>query len=529
MRNVLLLLVLVSATCGAADRPNILFAISDDQSFPHASAYGCKWVSTPGFDRVAKSGVLFTHAFAPTPGCSPTRASILTGRHAWQNREAGTHASSFPSDLPIFTELLQSAGYFVGSTGKGWGPGNYRISGRTEPPAGKPWGSKKNAPPVKGISRNDYASNLSVFLDDCPEDKPFCFWFGATEPHRNFEPIPNPTDDQIKDIEVPGYLPDVPQVRADLRAYAREVEWFDSHLVRMLDELQKRGELENTIVVVTSDNGMAFPRAKANVYEDGIHMPLAIAWPDRVPANRRSNDMVSLIDIAPTLLEAAGLEPSISMRGRSLLPILKSKESGILDPSRLAVFAARERHSSSRYKTLGYPQRAVRTRDFLYIRNLRSDRWPAGTPRKLKADGTPAAMHGGYHDIDACPTLSLMIANRTEPDFARCLALAVDRRPDEELYDIQADPGCLNNLADLSELKSQKVKLAAMLSKEMIATNDPRSRGEGDVFETYPRYSHLRRFPKPDWAKQNPEAVPKLPWFEQRTRKSKKQASGDKQ
>jgi uncharacterized sulfatase len=522
-----LLLVIVTATASFADdRPNILFAISDDQSFPHASAYGCKWVSTPGFDRVARSGVLFTHAFAPTPGCSPTRASILTGRHAWQNREAGTHASSFPADLPIFTELLESAGYAVGSTGKGWGPGNFRISGRTQPPAGKSFGKKKNKPPYSGISRNDYAENFAAFLDECPDAKPFCFWFGATEPHRVFERIENPKPEQIDSVQVPPYLPDVPEVQADLRSYAREVEWFDKHLLSMLDELQRRGELENTIVIVTSDNGMAFPRAKANLYEDGIHMPLAIAWPKKVPANRTSNDLVSLIDIAPTILEATGTTSPGTMRGKSLLPLLTSNDTGVIDPTRTAVFAARERHSSSRYMTLGYPQRAIRTRDFLYIRNFRPDRWPAGAPRRMNGEGQASAMHSGYHDIDACPTLSLMIAKRDEPDFARCLALAVDLRPAEELFNIQKDPACLKNLADSPEFQRQKTRLSRRLDEELSATNDPRAIGNGDVFETYPRYSGLRRFPKPDWARADPDKVPKLPWLEERLKKTRKQPAG---
>lgn len=526
MTRTIVCCLLVATHAIADDRPNILFAISDDQSFPHASAYGCEWVNTPAFDRVAKSGVLFTNAFAPTPGCSPTRACILTGRHAWQNREAGTHASSFPSDLPVYTQLLEQAGYFVGSTGKGWGPGNFRTSGWKQNPAGKSWGKRKTSPPHKGISRNDYAANFADFLNEQPDGKPFCFWFGASEPHRTFEKIVDATDEKLATVKVPPYLPDVPEVRADLLAYAREIEWFDGHLNRMLKELESRGQLENTIVIVTSDNGMSFPRAKANLFEDGIHMPLAIAWPKQVPPDRKSNDLVSLIDIAPTLLEAAGIGVPETMAGISCLSLLRSSKSGTIDPNRNAVFAARERHSSSRFHSLGYPQRAIRTQRFLYIRNARPERWPAGAPQKLVGAGgselKPGPNHGGYHDIDACPTLSLLINHRAEPEFAKALGLAVDLRPAEELYDIRKDPGCLENLALNASFDEQREQLSQLLLGEMKATGDPRANGDGDVFETYPRYSGLRRFPTPGWVEQQPKRVPDQPWWNERVKQAPK-------
>src|SRR5690554_2681597 len=126
--------------------PNILFAISDDQSYPHASAYGSQWVQTPAFDRVAEEGVLFLNAFSASPGCSPSRAALLTGRNAWQIEDAGTHASEFPSKFVVYPDLLENAGYFVGYTQKGWGPGNWKISGRTRNPAGELYNKHKLQP-----------------------------------------------------------------------------------------------------------------------------------------------------------------------------------------------------------------------------------------------------------------------------------------------------------------------------------------------------------------------------------------------
>ncbi len=246
-----------------ATRPNILIAISDDQSFPHASAYGDPAIQTPAFDRVARSGVLFRNAFTPAPGCSPMRAAFLTGREIWQIREAGTHASYFPKDLPVFTDQLADAGYFVGMTGKGWGPG--KAQGWPNNPAGKSYGQHKcESPP--GISSNDYAANFASFLQQRDEAQPFCFWFGGTEPHRGYDPgIGAKHGIDPSKIKLPAFLPDSETVRSDVADYLFEIQWFDSHLGRMLDQLQELGELDNTLVIVTSDNGMPFPRESESI------------------------------------------------------------------------------------------------------------------------------------------------------------------------------------------------------------------------------------------------------------------------
>ena len=270
-------LLLVAGSLVAADqRPNILVAISDDQSYPHASAYGYEAISTPSFDRVARMGLLFQGAFTPAPGCSPMRAAFLTGRNIWQIEQAGTHASSFPRKYEVYQDRLEQAGYFVGYTGKGWGPGNWEDSGRERNPAGPSFSSKTLSAPA-GIRKTDYAANFAEFLTQRPQDKPFSFWFGSGEPHRSFKKGIGRSNGLDPDkVRIPPFLPDTPEVRDDILDYCYEIQWFDSHLGRMLDLLADAGELKNTLVIVTSDNGMAFPRAKANVYEYGIHMPLAV-------------------------------------------------------------------------------------------------------------------------------------------------------------------------------------------------------------------------------------------------------------
>ena len=432
--------------------------------------------------------------------------------------EAGTHASYFRKKYRTYPEQLQDAGYFVGSTGKAWGPGDYEENGRTDNPAGRSFGE-----------RSSYVEGFQQFMNARPADAPFCFWFGSRDAHRPYDKRSGLIKGKkLTDAEVPAFLPDHPEIRSDLLDYAAEIERFDSDCDAMLKILENTGELDNTIVIITSDNGMPFPRAKANCYEFGIHMPLAIRWKERVPGGRSLDDLVGFIDLTATIYEAAGVAApeEFPVIGRSLLPELASEHSGTVNEERDAVFCGRERHSSSRYNTLGYPQRAIRTRDYLYIHNFKPERWPAGTPRKydeirFAPDGSIAESqlgepHGGYHDIDACPSLTFLIDNHDRPAFANYLMWSVDRRPEAELFDIRKDPSCLNNLADDPKHTAVRRELHRRLMDELRRTNDARVTGDGDVWETYPRVSQLRWFETPDWAIADPESVPKQPWLDER-------------
>ncbi|MCL6220551.1 sulfatase [Zunongwangia sp. M21534] len=486
------------------DRPNILFAISDDQSFPHASAYGEDWIKTPGFDKVAKEGILFTNAFSASPGCSPSRAAILTGLNTWQLEQAGTHDSEFPSKYKVFPEILENLGYKVGFTGKGWGPGNWKESERERNPAGKEYAEVYTKPLLKEVSNLDYAENFNQFLSEREKEEPFYFWFGSREPHRVYEKGSGiKSGKKLESVTVPGFLPDSPEVRSDLLDYALEIEYFDQQLLRMLTKLESIGELENTIIIVTSDNGMAFPYAKANANENGTHVPLAIRWGKKYKGGKTVEDLISLIDIAPTVLEAAygknfkEIMIDYPMEGKSLLNYFDQKLTNI--EKREAVFMARERHSSSRWNNLTYPQRSIRTNEYLYIRNFKPERWPAGAPQKIGTDGRLEEMDGGYHDIDASPTLDYMITHQNDEQVALLFEKAVSKRPSEELYDIKNDPYCLNNLAENSKYQYVISGLRAKLGAYLMQTEDPRVTGNGDIYETYKRYSHIRSFPEPNW------------------------------
>jgi uncharacterized sulfatase len=465
---------------GGPKRPNILFAISDDQSFPHVSAAGDPVVKTPAFDSVVERGVMFTNAISGSPGCAPSRAAILTGRPHWQLGEAGTHAAHFSTDLQVYPDLLEAAGYHVGYTGKGAGPANFEASGWEHNPAGNPWQEKQFASTPEAIRNTDYAANFDDFLAARDGDQPFCFWYGGSEPHRAFQNgIGLESGKKLHDVRVPGFLPDSDIVRSDILDYYYEIEWFDTQLGKMLDSLEAAGELDNTLVVATSDNGMAFPRAKATMYEYGIHLPLAVSWPAAFAGGRTVEDMISFTDFAPTFLEAAGVPAPEVVTGKSFLDVLRSGESGRVDPSRTAAFSGRERHSHARFDNLGYPARAIRTHDYLYIRNFAADRYPAGDPEE-------------YHDIDGSPTKSYLLEHKDDPAVRPFFEMTLEKNPAEQLYDINADPACLKNLAEDASMAETKTALAEELESTLRATGDLRATGGGEIWESYPRFNRMR-------------------------------------
>jgi len=479
----LLLALSPAAWAGGDDRPagsapdsklpNILLAIADDASWPHMSAYGCRFLKTPNFDRVAREGVLFNNCFTPLPKCSPSRAALLTGRNPWQLEEACCHFGLFSAKFPVYPDLLEAAGYYVGFTGKGWAPGNWQKGGFKRNPAGTEFNKLKAKPPTTGISPIDYAGNFDAFLKDRPRGKPFCFWYGGHEPHRPYELGSGVrAGKRLADVGVQPYLPNTDEVRSDILDYALEIEWFDTHLGRMLKKLDEIGELDNTIVVVTSDNGMPFPRVKGHIFEDACHLPLAIRWGKSVKGGRVVDDFVSFIDLAPTFAEAAGLQPPAGTTGRSILDLLKSGASGQVDPKRDHVLLGRERTDVGRPNDAGYPVRANRTRDYLYARNFDPDRWPAGNPET------------GFRDIDDSPTKALVLKLK-EQGQEKYFDLCMGKRPAEELYDLRKDPACVDNLAFNTDRVAVKARLWAQLEKELREQQDPRILGKGDIFDRY--------------------------------------------
>lgn len=509
-----------------SSRPNILFAISDDQSFGHTSFSGSKFIKTPAFDRIAGEGIFFSNCIAGSPGCAPSRSALVTGRHHWQNEQSGQHGSSWMKKHVPFVDLLSNNGYATGRTGKGVSPYRYARNEndslwRTGDAAGPVHsniqyevGSAEDERTAGGIRNLNYFANFKYFMDSVRGDKPFFFWYGASEPHRGFEKDSwKRNNKNLEDVEVPGFFPDHDVVRGDILDYAVEVEWFDLHLRRMLEYLEEIGELDNTIVMVTSDNGMAFPRAKANAYEYGIHVPFAVRYPKGFPGNRKVDDPMSFIDIAPTILEITNTSPKgmKPISGESILKTLRSSKEGTIDNSRKYAYSGRERHSSSRYLNRGYPQRAIRSKDYLLVWNMKPERWPSGAPQRIKP-GTENELlpmfgideNGEHHsewaftDIDPAPTKSFIIENYQDEKIRPFFEWTHDKRPEFELFNIKNDPANLTNLVGNAEYESVEKELKQALLEELRESKDPRVVGpDKEVFDSYKRYMHLREFPKP--------------------------------
>lgn len=469
---------------GKQKAPNILFCIADDMSFRFLNAYHkTPWLQTPAFDYVAREGVLFANAYTPNSKCAPSRACILTGRNPWQLEEAGNHVPYFPDKFVTWMEALGDNGYRTGFTGKGWAPGKAgNRNGKPRQLTGPLYNQKKITPPTPAMSNIDYAENFREFLSEKPGEQPFCFWFGAAEPHRGYTYGSGVSvgGKKTADIaEVPPYWPDNEVVRNDLLDYALEVEYFDRQLGAILKLLGEAGELENTIVVVTSDNGMPFPRVKGNVYEFSNHLPLAMMWKGKMKSKGRTvTDYVSFIDFAPTFLAAAGVDAGKTgmqpVQGRSLLPLLLSDDHKEAGHRRNLVLLGRERTDVGRPDDAGFPVRGLVKDGYFYLKNYEPARWPAGNPET------------GYLDSDGGPTKTEILNRKRHNGKDTFWDLSFGKRPSEELYQLTEDPHGMKNLAadaaHLNVLKKLRNEMEAALKKQ----GDPRMFGKGAIFDRYP-------------------------------------------
>jgi N-sulfoglucosamine sulfohydrolase len=470
-------------TTFAAEAPNILFIIADDWSFGHAGVYGCDWVETPSFDSIAREGILFSNAYTPCAKCAPSRACIVTGRNPWQLEEAANHWCYFPVKFKTFVEALGSNGYFTGMTAKGWAPGIARnADGSNRLMTGRPFNRRKCTPPAKGISSNDYAANFADFLDEAPANRPWCFWLGATEPHRGYEFMSGASKGgkSVDDIDrVPSYWPDNPTVRHDMLDYAFEVEHFDRHIGRSIAELKKRGVLDNTLVVVTSDNGMPFPRVKGQTYYHSNRLPLAMMWRKGIKnPGRIIEDYVSFIDFAATFLDVAGITLEQSgmqpITGRSLTDIMYSSVSGHVNPARDYLLVGRERNDYGRPGDVGYPVRGIIRDDVLYLQNFKPDRYPSCNPET------------GYLDVDGSPTKTEVLKSRVSEADKCYWQVTFGKRGAEELYDLKRDQDCINNLVGSEKHSASAAFLKSELLEHLRRQKDPRVLGNGDIFDSYP-------------------------------------------
>lgn len=445
MKYIIALLLTAFSLSAADKRPNILIALADNWAFPTASAYGDEVVKTPTFDRIAENGILFNEAFCQIPSCSPARAVLLSGQ-AFCRLGSGANLHGFWPEVKDYPSLLQDNGYHVGHTLKGWGPGYFgNKPHKALNPAGK------------------YYKEFSEFIKDKKDDKPFCFWFGSHDPHMPWNKGGEHKKGlNIDKIRVPKYIPDHPVVRQEIVEYYGEVQKFDYEVNEIYELLEKKGMLENTIIIMMGDNGWQAPRGLANLYDAGTKTCMAIQWPAKYKKGGKVIDsFIDFSDIAPSLLEAAGVAVPKEMTGKSLWSLIDGKIEG-----RDRLFMGRERHANVRYDNAGYPGRAIRTKKYLYIRNYFPDRWPAGDPQTWHAVGP-------YGDIDNSIIKSFIMLNKknvTKEHFRLCF----EKRPAEELYDLTKDPDQVNNVAKDKAYKADLEKLRKALTEEMKAVKDPR-------------------------------------------------------
>ena len=514
----------------ADERPNILFAFADDWG-RYASIYADAKVDGPGtandliktphFDRIAKEGVLFKNAHVTAPSCTPCRTSLLSGQYFYRTGQAAIlQGAVWDAKTPSWPLLLDKAGYHIGKVYKVWSPGTPRDA---------PFGGQEHAFESKGPNFNGFsqtatklvaggksveeakqvlldqvAKNFDAFLEAKPDDAPFCYWFGPTNVHRKWirgsgKDLWGLDPDKLEG-KLPSFLPDVPIVREDFADYLGEAMAFDTALGVLLDKLEKSGELDNTIIVVSGDHGApGFPRGKCNLYDFGTAVPLAARWGGAgkdgkgIPAGRVVSDFVNLMDLAPTFLEAGDIEIPEVMTGRSLMPVFTSDRNGLVDPKRTWVVTGRERHvAKARTGNLPYPQRALRTEDYLYIINFKPDRWPMGVPGAVTEDSAPTydALANNtfvcYGDLDASPTKAWMVTHRNDPKYAKHFELGFGKRPEKELYILEKDPDQVRNVAGLEQFAEIEKALHDQLMAELRKTKDPRVLSDDPPFEHPP-------------------------------------------
>jgi len=527
----LFLLPLTLLRAADAKRPNILLAFADDWG-RHASAYAAldgpgtvnDLVQTPAFDRIAREGVLFRRAFVSSPSCTPCRSALLSGQHFWRaGRGAILQGAVWDPAIPAYPLLLDQAGYHLGKMYKVWSPGT---------PADAPYGGQKHAYEKAGRRFNNFsenvtalvakgvaldaakaeilaevAANFDAFLAARKPDQPFCFWFGPTNTHRKWvrgsgKALWGLDPDKLKG-KMPAFLPDVPEVREDLADYLGEAMAFDTAVGLLMKRLEAIGELDQTLVAMSGDHGApGFPHGKCNLYDFGTGVSLALRW-GSAKGSRVLDDLASIPDLAPTFLEAAGVAVPANMTAHSLVPLLQSAQSGQVDPKRDAVFTGRERHvENARDGFLPYPQRAIRTHDFLYVLNFHPERWPMGEPYRLDAPNPPSAKEltedtrVTLSDMDSSPTKAWLIAMRKDPRWSPYYDRVFALRPREELYDLKKDPHQVHNIAADPAYTATRAALEKRLMDELHRTGDPRVVEDGRFFETPPMAGPLATRPK---------------------------------
>ncbi len=505
--------------------PNIVLIFGDDLG-RYASAYRdskrpglCDIITTPNMDRLAREGTLFQNAFVNVPSCTLCRASLISGRYFFRNgshsqlhspwpraeRDSSSQGAPDPwAQVRGFPLALKDAGYQIGwsykmhiSEDRMGGPSrNFRKAGSRFNDFSEHVSAASDPAAEKTKLLEEVRKNVQSFLADRKPNQPFFYWFNPTNTHRTWvkgsgKKLWNLDPDSLKG-KLPVFLPDVHEVREDLTDYLGEVQAFDAAVGVLLKELESAGELDRSLVVVSGDHGIpGFTHGKTTLYDFGTQVPLIMRHPTKVAAKRVVSEPVSLIDLAPTFMEFAGLKPLADFNGQSLVPFLTpgmvSKE---FVPRNWALHGRELHFPTARAGNLPYPSRAIRTPEYLYIVNFQPDRSPMGDPGKLDhgamADQkTLESDYGvGYADLDIGPFKAWIVQHRGDPQYAQYVEWAIGKRPATELYRTPVDPDQVKNLAEDRGFQEVKGQLHKLLMEELTRNQDPRVLG--DQFDRRP-------------------------------------------
>lgn len=443
----------------AADKPNVLFILSDDHSYPYLSCYGDANVRTPVIDKLAAEGIKFRKFFTSAPQCVPSRAAYLSGRSPVAARIT-RFSSPLPRDVVTFPEVLKKeAGYHVGVVGR-----SYHLDGSAKADdvlskflvEGGYKTFKDRFDVVETGSDSLAVEQARAFLEGRPRDKPFCLWVNFSDPHHVWNAPASYRPDPAT-LKLPAHVPDLPGVREQYADYCAEVNRVDETTGKVLALLDGLGLTKDTLVVFGGDNGQALPHGKGSLYDPGCNVPFVVRWPGVVAPGGDSSALLSGEDLGPTVLDAAGLKPAKGMTGVSFLPILK----GAVPKTRDYVFTERGPHGSAPVQvgmsSGGYDlSRAVRSARYKSIYNCTP--WIPYQPVDSAGGSAWKAMQNLNAEGAMAPGMSATYFSTPRPVY--------------EFYDLEKDPAELNNLSGKPEVAEAERTLRLEMAKKMIIDFD---------------------------------------------------------
>lgn len=414
--------------------PNLVLIIADDISWDDLGAYGHTGIHTPHLDDMANKGIVFNKAYLTASSCSPSRASIITGRYP-HNTDAEELHWALPAEQTTFSEKLKENGYWTVASGK-WHLGpqvvdRFDIVDEIE-----------YASPVNPSGGDTWTS----LIESAPADKPFFMWFASWDAHRPFPEGDLPHSHTEADLRIPPYYPQTDLMKQNFLHYYDEIARFDLLVGNVVKALEEKGVADNTLILVMADNGRPYARDKTTMYDSGMRTPFLAYWPGQIPEGVTSDAILSAVDIAPTMLHLAGVDIPETVQGKSFHEILKNPDQEF----REYAFSEKNWHDFTDHG------RTVRSKQYRYIRNHYTD-LPATPTADTVYDPIWTERVAMYQAGELTPLQQIPF---------------IEPRPAEEFYDVDADPLELNNLVGNPDYETELVKHRALLDNWMTETAD---------------------------------------------------------